>query len=488
MAVSQRDTWKAPTPTGESGGDGLTAFYQQKTEWKKCGSSRCTWVKVPVDYTKPDGETLRLRVKLTPATGDKPQGKLFLNPGGPGGSGIEYLPVFVGEASDEVREAYDVIGFDPRGVGSSTPLECFSDKVLDKYTNLDPDPDDDAEIATARKATVALGKACAKTGGELASHVSTLEAAKDIDVLRAVVGEKKLDYYGASYGTQLGSTYAELFPAKVGRMILDGAVDASLDDEQSSLGQAEGFERALDAYVGSCTRKTDCPLGTDPAAGKQKISDFIAALDANPMKAKNGRILTESGAFYGLVTPLYSKENWPALTAGLQGAFKGDPTIMLALFDAYFGRQPDGSYKDNSGEVITAVRCLDSTGASTVDEVKASFPEFEKASPTFGRVLAWGALGCGDWPLEAEGTEQVDIEAAGAAPILVVGTTRDPATPYEWAEALASQLESGVLVTREGDGHTGYHTGNTCIDDILDGYLLKATVPKDGVKCAAPKG
>lgn len=483
-----RNAWKPPVATGEPGTDGLASFYSQKLAWTTCGSSHCAWVKAPVDYTKPEGETLRLRVKLTPAEGGKPKGKLFLNPGGPGGSGIDYLPVFVGEASEEVRDDYDFIGFDPRGVGRSTPLECFSDKELDRYTNLDPDPDDDAEIATNRRALIALGKACEKTGGELASHVSTLEAAKDIDLMRALVGEKKLDYYGASYGTQLGATYAELFPTKVGRMILDGAVDASLNDEQSSLGQAEGFERALDAYVAFCTKRADCPLGKDPAGAKTQISEFIDALDQNPMKAPNGRMLTEGGAFYGLVTPLYSQQNWPALTAGLQGAFKGDPSIMLTLFDAYFSRDPDGNYKDNSGEVITAVRCLDSTGASTVEQVKASFPEFEKVSPTFGRVLAWGALGCGDWPLKAEGTKQVKISAKGAPPILVVGTTRDPATPYEWAEALADQLDSGVLVTRDGDGHTGYHSGNSCIDKILDGFLVEGTVPKDGVECADPKG
>lgn len=480
------DQWKPPAASDESPPDGLSAFYQQKLDWNECGPSHCTWVKVPVDYTDPSGATLQLRVKLTPARDDKPRGKLFLNPGGPGGSGVEYLPLFVGQASSEVRDSYDFIGFDPRGVGSSTPLECLPDKEFDTYTNLDPDPDDEAEIAAARAATRELGEACAQNGGDLASHVSTLEAAKDIDILRALVGEKKLSYYGASYGTQLGATYAELFPSRVGRMILDGAVDASLDDRASSLGQAEGFERALDAYVAFCTAKRDCPLGTDPEGAKAKISDFIGALDANPMKSPKGRLLTEGAAFYGLVTPLYSEANWPILTAGLQGAFKGDPTIMLALFDTYFGRQPDGTYKDNSGEVITAVRCLDSTGASTVEQVKASFPEFEKVSPTFGRVLAWGALGCQDWPLEAEGTQQVEISAKGAAPILVVGTTRDPATPYEWAEALADQLESGVLVTRAGDGHTGYHAGNSCIDDILDAYLLKDTVPENGVKCADP--
>jgi len=471
--------------TGEDGPAGLGEFYDQKLDWTDCGSSRCTWVKVPIDYDKPSGGTLRLRVKVRPADAPDPMGSLVINPGGPGGSGVEFLTYFVGKASQKTRNDYDIVGFDPRGVGKSTPLECFSDKELEEFANSDPDPDNEAEIATFRKSTTDLGNACRENSGELASHVSTLEAAKDIDILRALLGQKKLDYYGASYGTQLGATYAQLFPHNVGRMVLDGAVDPSLDDEQQSLGQAEGFQRALEAYIQDCVKTAACPLGRDPEAAETKLADFLQGLDQKPLKTDGKRVVTESMGFYGIAVTLYNRENWPALTVELDQAFKGDGTIMLNLADQYFGRRDDGSYKDNSNETIYAVRCLDSTGASTVDEVEASIPAFEKISPAFGRVMAWGALSCTDWPLKTKNT-QVKVRAEGAPPILVVGTTRDPATPYEWAEALAEQLESGVLVTREGDGHTGFHAGNQCIDSIIDNFFLDGKVPKDGVECAAP--
>ena len=474
----------APKATGETGGEGLSVFYTQKLSWTDCGTDRCTWVKVPIDYDKPTGKTLRLRVEIRPADSQSPIGRLFINPGGPGGSGVEFLITFASQASKKVLDGYDIVGFDPRGVGDSTPLKCLSDKALDAFANVDPDPDDEAEITELRQSTIELGNACRHNSGELASHVSTLEAAKDIDVLRALLGQKRLDYYGASYGTQLGATYAQLFPTNVGRMILDGAVDPSLDDAQQGLGQAEGFQRALTAYIADCVKKTTCPLGTEPAAAQQKLSDFMQGLDQKPLKTKGNRVVTEALGFYGIAVTLYARENWPALTAELSQAFKGDGTIMLGLADLYFGRRSDGSYKDNSSESIYAVRCLDSTGSSTLAEVKASISAYEKISPTFGRSLAWSALGCTDWPLRTKNT-QIKVSAKGAPPILVVGTTRDPATPYEWAQALAKQLDSGALVTREGDGHTGYHAGNACIDTIIDRFLLDDVVPKDGVTCKA---
>lgn len=471
-----------PTPVKQPAPTGLARFYDQKVSFTDCGSSRCTWVKVPVDYGKPAGETLRLKVKIRPADGDSPRGMLFINPGGPGGSGVDFLNTFAGQASRDLREDYSIVGFDPRGVGSSTPLKCLGNKAIDTLANSDPDPDTKAEISEFTQSTVELGDACKANSGELASHVSTLEAAKDMDVLRAVLGQKKLDYYGASYGTQLGATYATEFPKNVGRMVLDGAVDASLSDEKQALGQTEGFQRALTSYIADCVKSSACPLGTDPKAAETKLSDFLQALDQTPMKDKSGRLLTESGAFYGIAVTLYNRDYWELLTQELSLALKGDPSLMLKLFDAYTTRKADGSYADNSFESIAAVRCLDSTQPSSLAQVEKSIPEFEKISPAFGRSMAWGALGCSNWPLKSD-NKQIPISAKGAPPIVVVGTTRDPATPYEWAQSLAKQLATGVLVTREGDGHTGFHVGNSCIDKIVDNYFVKGDVPKDGVTC-----
>lgn len=484
-ALAGKDSRPDPSAVKDPAPTGLEAVYAQQLTWSDCGTERCTWVKVPIDYADPGGATLRLRVKVHPSGDKKSTRMLFINPGGPGGSGVDFLGSFVDSASHSLRQTYSIVGFDPRGVGQSTPVACLSDRRLDALLNIDPDPDTRQEIDAFRQSTVELGKACQTRSGALAAHVSTFEAAKDIDVLRAVLGQQKLDYYGASYGTQLGATYAQEFPDNVGRMVLDGAVDPTLDDEQASLGQAEGFQRALTAYIADCVRSAKCPLGRDATAAEAKLAQFMQGLDSKPMKAKNGRILTEAGAFYGIAVTLYDREYWSLLTRELSDAFAGDPSLMLNLFDAYTSRGPDGSYKDNSSEVIVAIRCLDSSRPPTVAEVEASIPRFEKVSPTFGRAMAWGALGCNGWPIKST-HPQGPVTAAGAAPILVVGTTRDPATPYEWARALAKQLDSGVLVTREGDGHTGFHVGNGCIDAIVDDYLTKDTVPKDGVTCKAP--
>lgn len=486
FALSLRnDAPTEPVPTGEGGASGLASFYKQKLIWTDCGGSQCTWVKVPIDYDAPAGATLRLRVKVRPGDARKPIGHLFLNPGGPGGSGVAFLDQFAPLTSQSIRKSYDMVGFDPRGVGASTPLTCLSNTKLDDFNNLDPDPDDDAEIRAYQQGTADLGKACGKNSGELAQHVSTLEAAKDIDILRALMGEKMLDYYGASYGTQLGATYAQLFPKKVGKMILDGAVDPTLSEEDQAFGQAEGFQRALESYIRDCVKSSTCPLGNDPDAAEQKLSAFLDALDSDPLKTDSTRKVTEAMAFYGIAVTLYDRDYWPALTAELTRAVNGDGTTMLYLADQYFGRRDNGSYRDNSSQSIYAISCLDSAERPAVSEVEKAEAKFTKESPVFGRSMAWSIVGCTDWPFTSKNT-QVKVKAEGAAPILVVGTTRDPATPYEWAEALAKQLDSGVLVTREGDGHTAYHAGNPCIDSIINRFLLSDFVPKDGVTCKAP--
>ena len=313
-------------------------------------------------------------------------------------------------------------------------------------------------------------------------HVTTIEAARDMDVLRAALGEDQLDYFGASYGTKLGATYADLFPDKVGRLVLDGAVDVGLDSVSLSVGQAAGFERALTAYVDDCVESGDCFLGDTTADGLDTIAEVLADLDEDPLPTRDDRELTVGTGFLGVITPLYNRDYWYLLDQGLETALEGDGTTLQLLADAYASRNPDGSYADNSTEAIYAINCLDDPFAITVDEVPDFIPRFLEASPTLGEVFAWGLIGCAD--IQVESSEPArDIKAAGAAPIVVVGTTRDPATPYEWAVALADQLESGVLVSRDGDGHTGYNSGNECVDEALEDYLIAGTVPEDGLEC-----
>ncbi|MCD9199658.1 alpha/beta hydrolase [Aeromicrobium wangtongii] len=471
----------APSPLDAAAPQGLEKFYTQDLDWSECGRAHCAWVTVPIDYADPDGPTTRVRMALYPATGESKR-SVFVNPGGPGGSAIDFAGTMAGSLGGDVREHADVVGVDPRGVGLSTPLTCLSDRDFDAYTASDPDPDDAQEIAAQRKGFTELGEACVDGSGDLAAHVSTVEAARDMDVVRALLGRKKLDWFGASYGTELGAVYAELFPDRVGRMVLDGAVDPTLDSVESSFGQATGFQRALQAYAEDCVARDDCPLGDDADAGVAKIADLMDQLDAKPLPGDGKRQLTEGLAFYGIAVTLYEKEAWPTLTQALRAAFNGDGKILVALSDIYFGRQDDGTYESNQGQVISAVNCLDTPEGLTEADVEAQIPRFVAASPVFGRALAWGALGCSDWPIEAT-SPLPEIDGKGAPPIVVVGTTRDPATPYESAKALASQLDSAVLLTRDGDGHTAYLSGNACITKAIDRYLADGTVPKDGTRC-----
>lgn len=461
----------------------LRPFYEQKLEWEGCGSEQdCAEVDVPLDYADPAGDTVTLQLRRSPAEGE-PQGTLFVNPGGPGGSGVDFASFFVGEAGEGVVADYDVVGFDPRGVGTSEPLECLGTEAMDRYVSSDPDPDDAAESEEFIASVRALGNGCVRNSGPLAAHVSTQEVARDLDVLRAVVGDEKLTYYGASYGTYIGATYAELFPEQVGRMVLDGAVDPTLANTDTNLEQARGFETALRAYAADCVEQGDCPLGESEDDVVERVGQLLRELDESPMPTSDPeRPLTQSLGFYGVALPLYDEGSWSYLTQGLEAALAGNGGVLLLFADQYLSRTESG-YSDNSAEVISAVNCLDKPVDTTAADVEATIPDFQEASPTFGRVFAWSVAGCGAWPVRSPLEPLESYDAQGAAPIVVVGTTRDPATPYEWAVSLAEQLSSGVLVTRDGDGHTGYGQGNDCVDSAVDDYLVDGKVPADGLEC-----
>ncbi len=460
---------------------GLDQYYTQDLEWEECGQAKCTNVQVPIDYEKPDGDTLELRVKVIPSEGESGR-SLFVNPGGPGASAHDFADALAGLLGADVLATYDLVAVDPRGVGDSTPIDCVSDRDFDAFIATDPSPDDDAEVDEYRKLLSEFGDGCTSKSGGLVEHVSTEEAARDFDVVRALLGSKTFDWFGFSYGTQLGATYATLFPENVGRMVLDGAVDPSLSQVDGYAGQSKGFDRAVRAYVRDCVRQEACPLGTETGPALDKLRDFLASTDAKPLETGSARMLTEGQAYRGLFYPLYSKESWPFLTQALTAAFKGDGAPLLQAADAYFERGQDGSFSNNSGEAFLVVMCLDLDERATLDETRQAIPRFEKGNPVFGLQDAWALLWCTDLALKST-HPQVPIDAQGSEPIVVIGTTRDPATPYEWSQSLSDQLGTGVLVTREGDGHTAYGSGNPCIDDIVDSYLADGKVPKDGTTC-----
>ncbi|QZY29389.1 alpha/beta hydrolase [Nocardioides coralli] len=480
-----REPWSA-APREPGAGDApdpdLARFYGQQLTWTPCGDKDCARLTVPLDYDRPGGRTIELALLRSRALGQA-RGALVFNPGGPGAPGTDYVAQAGRLFGAPLRRAYDIVGFDPRGTGESAPVDCLSDAELDQFLALDPSPDGPAEVRAYTRWLDRFGRGCVESDAELAAHVSTVETARDLDVLRAALGQAHLDYLGASYGTALGATYAELFPDRVGRLVLDAAVDVSLTTREANLGQARGFQQALEAYISDCVDNVDgCYLGDSVDEGLDLVAGLLAEVDRSPLPTASGRELTVGHAVYGIALPLYDRNLWFLLSQALRAAGDGDGTALLALADLYASRTPSG-YSDNSREAFLAINCLDDPTAVPPAEVRAQLDDFREASPTFGDFFAWSLAGCRGQV--AESTEpDLEIDGSGAAPILVIGTTRDPATPYAWAEALAAQLDSGVLLTREGDGHTAYNSGNNdCIDDAVEAYLVEGTVPEPGTTC-----
>ncbi|KGA21212.1 hypothetical protein GM51_3145 [freshwater metagenome] len=409
-------------------------------------------------------------------------GSLILNPGGPGGSGVEYATYVEYVVSSTLQENFDIVGFDPRGVGASTPVECLNDKQTDFYVALDGSPDNQAEINDAIKMSQDFAEACAINSPELYKFVDTVSAAKDIDILRALLGDEKLNWLGKSYGTFLGATYADLFPDKVGRMVLDGAIDPGLTNELLSYGQAMGFELALARFVDDCATQSDCPLDAGDAAGISQVSDLLEELDSNPIILEDGRQFTQAMGTLGVVGSLYDKRyGWPELRTNLSAAFEGDFTGLATSVDFYTGREANGTYKDNSNDAIAAVNCLDRADRASTEQTIELARKWKVNAPNFGEYLAWSNVGCSFWKAPATGVAKTN-SAPGTPTILVVGTVNDPATPYEWSIALAKQLSSGVLLTLDGDGHTAYFQGSACIDEAVDNFYLTGNAD-DGITC-----
>ncbi len=486
--------------------EGLESFYSQKLDWQPCkpdpaadgdstGTFLCATAEVPLDYDKPDGQTISIALKKREADGDA-QGSLFLNPGGPGGSGVELVAAAEHMIGRDVLKVYDVVGFDPRGVGDSTAIDCVSDAELDEERSGEvltadelaaedtkPEEEAQAEVLESAQERVAACEANTEVEG-LLDHVDTVSAARDLDVLRALVGDSKLTYLGYSYGTYLGATYADLFPANVGRLVLDGAVDPALTAGELGLGQAEGFEKALRAYVEDCQAGGSCPLTGDVDSGVAQIQAFLDLTATSPIPTSDpNRPLTRSLARDTIIGILYVDEYWSLLTEALsQAMLKNDGSTMLYLGDLLASRNDDGSYSGNGDEAITAINCLDypveGDAASWAEEADKA----EELSPTFGDVLAYSDLYCKGWGHESH-RERKEIHASGAAPILVVGTTGDPATPYEWAVSLDRQLDSSTLLTWEGNGHTAYGRAGDCVNNAVETYLLTGELPKEGTTC-----
>jgi pimeloyl-ACP methyl ester carboxylesterase len=467
----------------------LRPYYRQKLRWHECGAPGfdCATMKVPLDYAKPGtGHDVSIAVSRRKAAGGGGSriGSLLVNPGGPGGSAVDYLQqaAALGYPA-QVRERYDMVAFDPRGVGGSQPVRCLTDGAMDRYAGTDTTPDTPAEVRQVVAEDKAFARGCARRSKAMLGHVSTIEAARDMDVLRALLGDAKLHYVGLSYGTFLGATYAGLYPDRVGRLVLDGAMDPTVDAREAARAQAGGFETAFDSFARDCAKRRNCPFGTrSPRAAGAALDRLFKRLDAKPLRTDDGhRTLDEALGTTAVMSAMYDQSFWPVLRQALTAAQHGDGSDLLRLSDLYYERE-DGRYS-NLMYANAAVNCLDLPAAvRSPREVRAALPAFRRTSPHFGTTMAWATLGCAYWPTKPT-SEPHRIEAKGAPPIVVVGTTRDPATPYAWARSLAHQLSSATLLTYEGDGHTAYTRGSTCIDNTINTYLLTGHAPHNGKHC-----
>lgn len=485
VAPKNQTTVETPRADATQATGPLASFYNQELDWTSCDAGECATAQVPLDYADPSGESIGIALARSAATDGDPIGSLLLNPGGPGASGIDFLQQAKGLVSKDVQAKYDLVAFDPRGVQRSSPVDCVDDSQLDELIAFDPDYSTDAGIQHVIDVYGDLGAACLDRTGPVLAHVDTVSAARDLDVIRSALGDDQLHYLGFSYGTELGATYAALFPTTVGRMVLDGALPPTLTPDEAAEGQAAGFEGALRAYVTDCQGGSDCPLTGSVDEGMAQVRRLLDRARANPLPTNTDRDLTGSLAFYGIALPLYSQDSWGYLTQALQAAIsKGDGSVLLQLADIYSDREQDGSYSTNQMVAFNAINCADSPHdtAPDFDAMRAEAAQIDEVAPTVGSFFGYGDVVCAKWPVPAA-PELDDYTAQGAPPIVVVGTTNDPATPYRWSEQLADLLSTGVLLTYEGEGHTAYGSSNDCIAGAVDTYLLGGDAPAAGTRC-----
>jgi pimeloyl-ACP methyl ester carboxylesterase len=459
----------------------LQVFYAQHLAWHGCANGfQCASLKVPVDYANPGGATIELAVVRDPTSAKHKLGSVVLNPGGPGASGIGYAEGEGQTIKQALGGAFDVVSFDPRGVGASAPIRCLTSKQLDQWVAFEADPNSPASVAQQDQLAKQFAAGCEAHSPALLPHVSTVDTARDLDVLRAALGDAKLTYIGASYGTFLGAIYAQLFPANIRALVLDGALDPAASSAELDHVQARGFEVALKSYIATCVKSTSCPLGTSPAAAEPKLDAWLAGLQAKPLPGAGGRVLTAALAVGGVAAALYSPNSWSYLSSSLHAAFGGNPSGLLALSDDLDGRQSDGSY-NNLIESNMAINCVDRPGLGPTMAAYAKQAAGGAADgPTFGEYVDWGNVACADWPVAPE-LAPGPVNPVGAPPILVIGTLRDPATPYQWAQSLAKEV-NGPLLTYNGDGHTAF-LRSTCVDAVVKAYLTTLATPAAGKTC-----
>ena len=449
--------------------------------WTACaGGFQCGNLMVPLDYSNPAGRKISLALLKKPKAGTQSRiGSVLYNPGGPGESGVDYLRNDT--SIKDLNQRFDVVAWDPRGVGGSTRVSCVDNATLDSYLALDGVLDDPQEKSAAIQADKGFVAGCQRNSGFLLPFMDSATTARDMDQIRAALGDAKLTYIGFSYGTLLGQWYAHLFPTHVRALSLDGVVDPGVSANESNLRQLIGFEQNLQAFLTDCRSRATCAFGRygDPAT---KLTDLMARLDANPINV-GSRQLTRNLAMTGLLQTLYDQSLWTYLDQGLVTADRGDGRILLFFADYYNKRNSNGTYDAISNGGYAGAFCLDFPSPSDIAYYDALQPAYDKASAFFGKWFQYSNLECGDWPVKLKGSH-TPLPIQDSPPILLVGGTNDPATPYVDAQSVNRQVSGSVLLTRQGNGHTSYGS-SACSHAAEDAYLIDLTLPAAGAVCTS---
>ncbi|MDO8646020.1 MAG: alpha/beta hydrolase [Candidatus Planktophila sp.] len=485
LLASCSSTARAPFPTASND--------VSKLAWESCnGGFQCATLKVPIDYNDVSlGEFEIAVLRYRDQNQHDRLGSLVVNPGGPGVSGIEFARNAEFLLNPEILERYDIVGFDPRGVGQSTAIQCLNAKEQDALLSGDPKPDNDAEFAQAITETQSFIDECVEKVPNLA-HFSTRDAAHDMELLRQSLGDAKLNYMGFSYGTYLGTLYAQQFPSTVGRFVLDGAIHPGISIEQQSLIQAVAFDKALTNFISACFEIKKCPL---PAgATPQFFIDLFSRISNQPLTTtdkttRKKRQITEGLVVTGTAAALYDDETgWPQLRTAISQALLGDGAGFAQLADGYNGRKSDGTFKDNQNDANIIINCLDWQQIRSNEAIRLASAKFVKLAPVFGPYVAFSGITCNilnraiNRTVITHDQNSAQIENT-ATPVLIIGTTQDPATPYLWAKALAAYIKGSRLITLRGEGHTGYGRGSACTDDAVDAYLVSGVIPTQNITC-----
>lgn len=449
-----------PDDTADPGSNGATIA------WEDCGSAECGTLEVPLDYADPTGDALTLSISRVPAGEDDRIGALFVNPGGPGGTAADFAITMAMVLPDDITDRFDIVGVDPRGLGASV-ISCDGD--MEELYGADYSIDSPEDTAAVLDVGQTYVDGCAQNAGDLLPYIGTQNVARDIDAVRAAMGDDQLNYLGFSYGTAIGQQLAELFPERVRAMIIDGIVDLGPSGVQSAVDQAAGFEVALQSFADDCNSDPSCPIAPDAIGA---IEQLEAMVEQSPIPA-DPRDLGPGEMQIALALPLYSESLWPDLADAVAAGLAGDGRGMVALADEYLGV--------SDFDVYYAVSCLDWEWPENPEELLDAGAAAASDSPHFGAPIVNEYLPCAMWPVEE--TPMPAVTAPDAPPILVVSTTNDPATPYEAGVRTAERLATGVLLTYDGDGHTVVGNGVPCVDDIATAYLVDLEVPEDGTTC-----